>query len=393
LIRVLLVPSSDYVGHPFPQRHNQIFERLNDDKRFEVHVVRFKLFDKLNLQTKLFVHELKGKKVKSVAPYYLINLINHGSQIRNIVRKEHIDVIVLSNLAAPFVYTLLEEISSLNIPLVFDLPDYYPTSAAGYLCDVRSTFGKVITGSLDFMLRRMIKNSCIVTVASKALEKYAKIAGCHNVIHVPNGIADFFFKSYQGSFLRKKFGYDEEDLIVGYIGTLEFWLDMENFLNGVVLAREKGLTIKIMIIGGKLYTGYSEKVKKWIKQRKLENDTEFLDFVPYREVPKHISGFDVGLIPFDVLNPTAYYSAPNKMWEYLSQKKAVISTPIPEVINNSDSLLIASTPEDYANKFLSVAENRAEVRQKIKTGYQKALNKTWDNSTKIFASTLSSLFP
>jgi len=393
LIRVLLVPSSDYIGHPFPQRHNQIFERLNDGTNFEVHVVRFKLFDKLNLQTKLFVHELKGKKVKSVAPYYLINLINHVSQIRNIVRKEQIDVVVLSNLAAPFIYTLIEEISSLNIPIVFDLPDYYPTSATGYLCDVRSTFGKIISGSLDFMLRRMIKSSCIVTVASKALEKYAKIAGCHNVVHVPNGIADFFFESHQGSFLRKKFGYDEGDLIVGYIGTLEFWLDMKNFLNGVVLAREKGLTIKIIIIGGKLYTGYSGKVKKWIKQRKLGKHTEFLDFVPYRDVPKYISGFDVGLIPFDVLNPTAYYSAPNKMWEYLSQKKAVISTPIPEVINNSDSLLIASTPKDYANKFLSVAEGRAEVRQKIKTGYQKSLNRTWRNSTKIFASTLSSLFP
>jgi len=39
--RVLLVPSSDYLGHPFPQRHNQIFERLHDGEGFEVHVVRF----------------------------------------------------------------------------------------------------------------------------------------------------------------------------------------------------------------------------------------------------------------------------------------------------------------------------------------------------------------
>jgi hypothetical protein len=31
-VRVLLIPSSDYLGHPFPQRHNQIFERLHDGK-------------------------------------------------------------------------------------------------------------------------------------------------------------------------------------------------------------------------------------------------------------------------------------------------------------------------------------------------------------------------
>jgi hypothetical protein len=60
------------------------------------------------------------------------------------------------------------------------------------------------------------------------------------------------------------------------------------------------------------------------------------------------AGINVGTIPFDVHNPTAYCAAPNKLWEYLSQKRPVVATPIPEVLLNSGCLMIALTPEDYA---------------------------------------------
>lgn len=391
MIRILLVPSSDYLGHPFPQRHNQIFERLHDGKNFEVHVVRFRLFDKPRLKTGLVIHELGGKKIGHVAPYYLVNVVNHASQIRRIVREEGIDVVVLSNLASPFVYTLMDALSSFRVPVIFDLPDYYPTSAAGYMFDVISTYGKLVAGMFDFILHYMLKRASVVTVASHALEEYAKRAGAHNVVYVPNGIAECFLKLHNSNTLRERFGYGKEDLVAGYIGSLEFWLDMRSFINGVALARKRGLSVKLLIVGGKLYTKYSEKVAQWTKQKNIEKHTEFLDFVPHGDVPKYIAEFDVGTMPFDVLNPTAYYAAPNKMWEYFSQRKPVISTPIPEALSNSDCVLTALTPKDYANKLLLTAKRKIEVREKVNIGYKKALNRTWKNSAKLFASTVHSL--
>ena len=390
MVKVLLVPSSDYLGHPFPQRHNQIFERLHDGKNFEVHVVRFRLFDKCELKTGLVIHELGGKRIGHVASYYLVNVVNHVSQIRRIVREEGIDVVVLSNLAAPFAYTLMEEMSSVHIPVILDLPDYYPTSAAGYLFDVRSIAGKLLSGTFDFMLRYMLKRASVVTVASHALEEYAKRAGAHNVVYVPNGIAECFLKLHDNN-LREKLGYGEEDLVAGYIGSLEFWLDMRSLIDGVALARKRGLPVKLLIIGGKLYTKHYEKVTKWIKENKVEKQTSFLDFVPHEEVPNYISAFDVGTIPFDLSNPTAYYSAPNKMWEYLSQKRPVISTPVPEVVHNSDCVMTALTPEDYAQNLLCIAKEKREVYEKVDIGYRKALKRTWKNSAKLFASAIYSL--
>ena len=391
MIRVLLVPSSDYLGHPFPQRHNQIFERLHDGKNFEVHVARFTLFEEPRLKSKTIVHELEGRKTGHVASYSLVNMFSHVNQIRQIIRKEGIDVVVMSNLSAPFAYDMLDTISHLGTPTIFDLPDYYPTSATGYLFDVSKLPGRLITGTFDFMLRYMVRRSTVVTVASGALQRYARQVGAPNVLHIPNGIAECFLNLNNRSGLRQKFGYEEEDLVVGYIGTLEFWLDMRSLINGIALARGKGFPVKLLIIGGKLYTKYSNKVSDWIREKNLENHARLLDFVPYEEVPKFIVEFDVGTIPFAVSNPTAYYSAPNKMWEYFSQKKPVIATPIPEVLNNSDCVLTALTPEDYQRSFSMIAEKRREVDYKVNVGYNKALTRTWKHSAELFASTINSM--
>jgi len=365
-----------------------LFERLHDGKSFEVHVVRFRLFDGSELKTNLVVHELEDVKVRQVAPYYLVNMVNHVLEIRRIIREENIDVVVLSNLTTPFGYSLMEELSSMRVPVVFDLPDYYPTSAAGYMFDVNSVQGVLLRGVFDFILRYMMRHADVVTAASRALVEYAERVGARKVVYVPNGISEHFLKLHDGKSLREKLGFSEEDLVVGYIGSVEFWLEMESLIRGVALARKRKLPAKLLIVGNGLHTGYSKKVAEWIRQNNFEKHSLWLDFVPHEEVPEYMAGFDVGTIPFDVSNPTAYYAAPNKMWEYLSQKTALISTPIPESLNNSDCALLASTPQDYASRLSLIARRGSKTLQKVTSGYNKALGKTWKKSAECFASAL-----
>ena len=77
------------------------------------------------------------------------------------------------------------------------------------------------------------------------------------------------------------------------------------------------------------------------------------------EVPEHIAAMDLGAIPFDVENPTAYYAAPNKMWEYLSQGVDIVSTPIPEVMAHRDLVNIVRSKEDY----IAVLKRKAKKRE------------------------------
>jgi glycosyltransferase involved in cell wall biosynthesis len=385
MIRVLLIPSSDYLGHPFPQRHNQIFERIHDGKNFEVHVLRFNLFEKPRLKSRLVIHEVNDLKIKPTAPYYLFNTLRHVAEIRKIIKEESIDILVLSNLAAPFAYTLLDTISSMHVPIIFDLPDYFPTSGAGYMVNVKSVSGKFLVSSFDAMLHLILRRATVVTAASHALANYAEKAGATNVVYLPNGISEGFRHLHNGDDIRNKLGFEQNDTVVGYIGSIEFWLDMESLIKGLAMAKSHGLPVKFLLIGRGLHTRYQKFVGTWIKRHGLEKHTVWQDFIPHEKVPDYISAMDVGTIPFDIDNPTAYYAAPNKLWEYLSQLKTIIATPIPEILHNRKYVILALSPQDYAKSLLNLMENDEEVVKKIAEGRDKAMKMTWQKSANSLA--------
>jgi len=87
-----------------------------------------------------------------------------------------------------------------------------------------------------------------------------------------------------------------------------------------------------------------------------------IDFVPHGEVPRYIAAMDVGAIPFNIANPTAFYAAPNKMWEYLSQGVVVASTLIPEVLAYREFVTIIRNPDDYIN----VMQNTKRLKEGLK---------------------------
>jgi len=349
MIRVLLIPSSDYLGHPFPQRHNHLFERLHDGKEFEVHVIRFSFFNKPKLSTKTIIHELpvELKINKNLATYYALNTPIFASEIHKIVKQESIDVIVMGNLAPAQAYLLIKQLTRDKIPIIFDIQDHYPSSATGYLTNVMSFRGKILTTGFELIVKYIIKRSNVVTVPGFALKLYAKKLGAKRIEIVPNGIGDHFLKLHNGSIIRKKLDLDKNYIVIGYVGSVEFWLNMEPLIKVVGTAIRKGLPIKLLIVGKHLQTNYSKKVEEWIRKYHAKNAVIWLNFVPYEEVPLYIAAMNIAVIPFNPHHPTAYYAAPNKMWEYLSQKKLVLATPIPEALINRNYIVIVRTTEDY----------------------------------------------
>jgi glycosyltransferase involved in cell wall biosynthesis len=368
MIRILLIPSSDYLGHPFPQRHNQIFERIHDSKNFEVHVVRFNIFGKTKLSSKCIIHDFPLEfNSNRTSIYYLSNALNHLQEILRIIRRESIDVVVAGNLLPPFLLELYKKVSRLKLPFIFDLQDYYPTSAAGYICNIHSLSGTVVKGAFESMTQALIRMADAVTVPGLALAIYARnVRGktCSEQVHVvPNGISEHFLKTYDGSHIREKFGYKEEDLVVGYVGSIEFWLDMKTLIRALSKAYREGLKIRFMLVGGRLQTAYVENTMNWIKHEGIEHITDWVGFVEHEKIPEYVAATDVGTIPFDVMNPTAYYAAPNKLWEYLSQGVNVVSTPIPEALSYSSLLNIAGSEDEYVT-VLNKAEKEKSTRNR-----------------------------
>jgi glycosyltransferase involved in cell wall biosynthesis len=391
VIKVLLVPSSDFIGHPFPQRHNQIFERLNTFEDFEVHVVRYHLFDKNIIDTKLVVHELEGQNTGFLAGYYLFNALNHAAQIRKIIRNNNIDVVVLSNLASPYAFTLIDELSKIGVRIIVDLPDYFPTSATGNIFDVGSIRGKFFNTTFDLMLRRIMKHADLITVVSQALKSYALQSGARQVEIVPNGIAEHFLKCTDDHQVREKLGFQPEDYVIGYIGSMEFWLEMAPLFRGVSIAIKNGVPAKLLLVGKSLHTNYTSKVEDQLKSEGIEKSTTWVDFISYENVPYYMNAIDVGTVPFDVCNHTAYYSSPNKIWEYLSQQVPVLSTPIPEAVANSNYLTLVEESADYGLMFSKLYNQDKLLLEKTHKGYLESKNVTWAKSVEHLASLIRQL--
>lgn len=167
----------------------------------------------------------------------------------------------------------------------------------------------------------MIRRSDAVTAASRGLLQYARICGALRAFLVPNGIAEEFLRVRDGAGLRNKLGLEHNDVVVGYIGSVDFWLDIRSLLKGMAIAKKRLPRLRGLIEGKGLHNQvFANSVTKSIAEEGLQHDITRIGFIPHQEVPKYMAMLSVGTIPFNIKNPTAYYAAPNKLWEYLSQK-------------------------------------------------------------------------
>jgi len=382
MIKILVIPSSDYLGHPIPSRTHHIFERLNDDQ-IEVHVARFNLYKNINIKSNTIIHNLRGGKTSSLLMYYLLNFFNHGQDIIKIIKREKIDIIVASNLSPLLSYLFFKINSKHSIPIIFDVFDYFPTVAVGSYTNKDKIFGRILENIIKKIFDYLICKSDAITVPSKVLFQYIKENGKSEVVYIPNGVDEIFFKKYNGDEIREQFNFKPNDVIVGYIGSTEFWLDMEPLFKGMKIAKKNNIPVKLLILGKSIFSAYTNNILKWINNYQIKDDVIWLDFVPFFEVPKYISAIDLGVIPFKTSEPTAYFSNPNKMWEYFAQHKPVLSTPIPEVLNIKDTVHIVNTAYDYYDAFYNYYFFPEKFSPMAKIGYKLSRTKTWSNQASI----------
>ena len=81
-------------------------------------------------------------------------------------------------------------------------------------------------------------------------------------------------------------------------------------------------------------------------------------FVPFEEMPDYLSAMDICTNPFNHTHPTAYYSDPIKIWEYLALKKPVITSPIPDTVLQAGPYVnVAINKENYVDIIMKYVQN------------------------------------
>lgn len=152
--------------------------------------------------------------------------------------------------------------------------------------------------------------------------------------------------------------------VIGFFGLLSEWLDYP-----MIVAMAKAYPeAQVVLIG---------KADVDVEQLRGIPNLHLLGSRPFRELPRYIAHFTVGLIPF-VINELTLSVNPIKLREMLAAGCPVVSTALPEVVRftGQEGVQVAFTPEEFvAQVGLSLAQPAGTAQRLAMSDAMKA--ETW----------------
>ncbi|RXE56660.1 glycosyl transferase family 1 [Methanoculleus taiwanensis] len=348
-MKILLVSTQDYIHHPIPSRHHNIFEELAI--RHEVHVPHFHVSRGPERETRLVVHEATKYPVESPLFHYTLNAPHHYRVLRDIIRENDIDVVVGAHVLAGT--AMIHAAKKYDVPVIFDLKDWFPDSAAAYYKNPALQWA-LRSGVLAITRYNLDRSDLITTVSPGLVEKLRRYGYTAELI--TNGVNTDLFRPMDGRAMRSSLDIPEDAFVLGFAGAIERWYALDEVIRSfrrVLAARPDAY---LLIVGGSLFTNYSEELKELARELGIADRVVFTGAVAYRDMAAYIAPMDLCTVP---LSPPQWIdiALPNKYFEYSACGKPILSTPIPDMIRmGGEHLFIYRTPDEFASKVLEIAE-------------------------------------
>ena len=352
-MRILLISSQDYIHHPVPSRHHYIFERLAD--RNEIHVAHFHISDNPVRETKLIVEDSTFVPNNNLILHYTLNAPYHLYKFNKIIKENKIDVVVAAHVLAGTAAIIAAKWN--KIPVLFDLKDWFPDSAAAYFKN--GILRKIVHDVVLHITKYNLQNSNKITTVSPNLVKKLKELGYESQL-ITNGVDTSVFKPMPSQTLRHKLGISDSDFVIGFAGSIERWYNINSLISTFNLIGKKNL--KLLIVGDSLFTNYKNELVETIKSYNLENNVIFTGLIPYNSLPEYINCMDVCTIP---LAPEHWknIALPNKFFEYTACGKPILTTHIPNIIEfNSPNVYVYNNCSELTDHILEIRKNKPEFK-------------------------------
>jgi len=157
-----------------------------------------------------------------------------------------------------------------------------------------------------------------------------------------------------------------------YVGSMDKARKIEFLLLCFKEVLRKEENIRLILLGWSKDKKDIVELKQFAKKLRIEEKIDFIDKVPYKEVPKIISKAHIGLSP---IPPEDYFilSTPTKTIEYLSLGIPVVANKEiidqKEIIEKSEGgLLVEYNEEKFANAILWLLKHQKEAKSMGKNG-------------------------
>lgn len=178
------------------------------------------------------------------------------------------------------------------------------------------------------------KMAHLIVVISKPLKNELVRKGIESerILVNPNGVnPDLYSPKIDGSSVRNQYGFQKNQVVLGFIGTFGKWhgaeVLAEAFLKLLKKHPELKSRIRLMMIGDGITM---PEVKK--KLEKLVNEVVLTGTIPQALGPSHLAACDILVSPH-VPNKdgSAFFGSPTKLFEYMAMGKGIVASNLDQI--------------------------------------------------------------
>ncbi len=314
-MRIMVIPTTDWTGHPVPNRLNFIFDNLA--KKHRVDVCHFKFYKEKRRGTSCNLIPMDKEVKKGIKNYYLHNIFTHGKKISDNI--DRYDIIVSANLIPSYFANFGDT------PIIFDYLDHLPGSASVYY---PKPLDRLARYTADRISVHNLKKADGIITPTNTFKRFLEDKTESPIVVIPNGVDLDKIKPMDPKMVEKRYGLGHP--VLGYVGSLERWVDLESIIELFPDIKRRYKNAKLLIIGPGLHTDYAERLKSMVREMKLSDDVIFTGRIPYDDLPEYISALDIGLNPRKDLLMNRMTMG-SKILTYLACGVPVLSTNMPEV--------------------------------------------------------------
>jgi glycosyltransferase involved in cell wall biosynthesis len=369
-MKVLVIPSTDWVGAPLEGRLNYIFERLANNHDIYIAYFKYKKFKKYTPRTtNCILCDMGGYNIEDFSMYYVLNALTHLARIREIIRRENIDVIISSNIMPSLMVNLVKG----QIPIVVDYFDHFDESAAMYYhgSTIKRT---VVRAVVHNIMRCNLRNAdSIIVVSPHEINLMRESYGVfQKTIHaIPNGVDTRILKPLDKEQAKAALGLGNFP-VIGFAGLLEYWIDLESVVQQLPAILKRVGPVRLLIVGASLYSDYTKNLKNMAHTLNVEGCLKFTGLIPFSEVNRYISAMDICLNPRKNLSMNTG-AISNKVLGYLACGRPILSKHN-ESAEEAFRHVYAYRDEDLANKIAELLGRNIPAD----TIREEALNYDWN---------------
>jgi len=251
----------------------------------------------------------------------------------------------------------------LGIPVIVKVDDAIYEKSSG-IKSIQRKIEKVLNS-------RTLKNASRVLVMNeqtrKVVHEFYNVP-MENIAIVPNGV--------ELSIFQKKTPRDSRKIV--FSGAMYHHRGLDILLDAASKVKKKIPDVKFILLGS---GPESEKLQQIVKEQNLQENVEFMGWIPRDEIPSHLSNATLGIGPLRLTTVTSG-ALPIKVLEYMASALPVIAkkgTLPNDVVKDEKNGFLIENSDELAEKIILLLNNSSKVEEMGIESRNMVQKFSWDN--------------